>query len=146
MRDRHLPKLALAVVTLAACSAPDRRSPNDTSASHASADTTLTMQAMIEALGRDRNESERQLSAAEDSLYVFMGDTMAVLLKQARTSWEQYRKLECDAIGVAYAEGSMAPIAQLECWIDLTDGHRKFLARQYDYMRNGGPPSRPRPR
>ena len=61
-----------------------------------------------------------------------------------RNRWEQYRKLECDAIRVAFAEGSMAPVAQMECWIDLTDDHRKFVAQEYGYMRNGGPPpSRP---
>jgi hypothetical protein len=31
----------------------------------------------------------------------------------------------------------MAPIAQMECWIDLTDDHRRFLSEQYGYMRNG---------
>jgi hypothetical protein len=28
----------------------------------------------------------------------------------------------------------------MECWINLTDGHRKFITEEYDYMRNGGPP------
>jgi uncharacterized protein YecT (DUF1311 family) len=147
MPVRQLPKIALAVVTLGACSAPDRASANDTAASRAAADTTtMTTHQMIEALERDRTASDRELAATEDSIYVFMGDTVATLLRQAHASWEQYRKLECDAIRVAFADGSMAPVAHLECWVDLADDHRKFIAREYDYMRNGGPPSPRAPR
>ncbi len=143
MPVRQLPKIALAVVILAACTSPDRGAPKDMSAPRASVDTTpVTTHDEIEALSRDVKASEREMTATEDSVYVFMGDSMAVLLKQAHASWEQYRKLECDAIKVAYAEGSLAPVAQMECWIDLTDDHRKFMAAEYDYMRNGGPPPR----
>jgi len=82
---------------------------------------------------------DRELTAVEDSISLFIGDTVSVLLKQADASWEQYRKLECDAIRAAFAQGTMAPVVQMECWIDLTDDHRKFLVEQYDYMRNGRP-------
>jgi uncharacterized protein YecT (DUF1311 family) len=141
MPVRQLPKIALAVVILAACTSPDRGAPQDTSALRASADTTpVTTHDEIDALSRDVKAAERDMTATEDSVYVFMGDSMAVLLKQAHASWEQYRKLECDAIKLAFAEGSVAPVAQLECWIDLTDGHRKFMSDEYGYMRNGGPP------
>jgi uncharacterized protein YecT (DUF1311 family) len=138
MPVRYLQKIALAVVTAAACTTPDRGSANDTTASRARADTsTVTTHEMVEALTRDASASEHDLAASEDSLYLFMGDTVAVLLKQAHASWAQYRKLECDAIRVAFAEGSMAPVAQMQCWIDVTDDHRKFLAEEYGYMRNG---------
>ena len=140
MLVRHLPKIALALVTVVACAAPDRGSASDTSASRATADTTqVTTHEMVEALERDRSASDREMAATEDSVYVFMGDTVATLLKQAHASWEQYRKLECDAIRVAFSEGSMAPVAHLECWVGLTDDHRKFMATEYGYMRNGGP-------
>lgn len=140
MRVRYLPKISLALVIAAACTAPDRGSRNDTTASRARADTsTVTTHEMVEALTRDVRASEHDLAAAEDSIYLFMGDSVAVLLKQANASWEQFRKLECDAIRVAFSEGSMAPVAQMECWIDLTDDHRKFLAEEYGYMRNGRP-------
>ena len=146
MPVRPLPKIALVVVIAVACAAPDQRPARDTTASPPDADTTsVTTHAMIETLERDRATSERELGAAEDSVFAFLGDTVAVLLKQAHTSWEQYRKLECDAIRVAFAEGSMAPVAHLECWIDLTDDHRKFIAQEYGYMRDGAPPP-PRPR
>jgi uncharacterized protein YecT (DUF1311 family) len=151
MLVRHLPSIALALVSVVACNTPDRGSANDASAaqpsasqpsaSGASVDTTpVTTHDMVEALSRDVNASERNLAATEDSFYVFMGDTVAVMLKRAHASWAQYRKLECDAIKVAFTEGSMAPVAQMECWINLTDGHRKFITEEYDYMRNGGPP------
>jgi uncharacterized protein YecT (DUF1311 family) len=147
MLVRHLPKIALALVTVVACAAPDRGPANDTTASRASADTTpVTSHEMVEALSRDVKASDRDMIATEDSVYVFMGDSVAVLLKRAHATWEQYRKLECDAIKVAFAEGSMAPAAQMECWIDLTDGHRKFMATEYGYMRNGGPPPARPPR
>jgi len=145
MPDRHLPKIALAVVTLVACTTPGRDTPRDTAAARATADTTpVTTHDAVEALTRDVKASERDMTTTEDSVYVFMGDSTAVLLKKAHASWEQYRKLECDAIRVAFAEGSMAPVAQMECWIDLTDGHRKFMSDEYSYMRSGGlPPARP---
>ena len=147
MSVRPLPKLALAVVTLVACSTPDRGPAMDTAAPRASTDTTtMTTHQMIEALERDRTASDRDLAATEDSIYLFMGDTVATLLKRAHASWEQYRKLECDAIRVAFAEGSMAPVAHLECWVDLADDHRKFVSKEYDYMRHGGPPPARPPR
>ena len=147
MPVRQLPKIALALVPVVACTSPDRGAAKDTSAPRASADTTvMTTHQMIEALERDRAASDREMTATEDSAYVFMGDSIATLLRQAPASWEQYRKRECDAIRVAFAEGSMAPVAHLECWVDLTDDHRKFMAAEYGYMRDGGPPPGPRPR
>jgi uncharacterized protein YecT (DUF1311 family) len=149
MRLRCLPGIALALVSVVACTTPDRGAAKDTTTSRVSAaDTTpVTTHQMVEALSQDVKASERDMKATEDSVYVFMGDTVAVLLKRAHASWEQYRKLECDAIKVAFAEGSMAPAAQMECWIDLTDGHRKFMADEYGYMRNGMLPApAPRPR
>jgi len=143
MRVEGLPKIALAVLILAACTTADHGAANDTNAARARVDTTtVTTHEMVEALSRDVKASERDLAATEDSVYVFIGaaDSTTVLLKKAHASWEQYRKLECDAIRVAFAEGSMAPVAQMECWIDLTDDHRKFVAQEYGYMRSGGPP------
>ena len=137
MFARRLQRITLSLVTVVACSTTERHSVKDTTVLHASADSSVvTTHEMVEALTRDVRESDRQLTAAEDSIYAFMGDTVSALLKQARTSWEQYRKLECDAIGVAFAQGSMAPIAQTQCWIDLTDDYRRFLTEQFGYMRS----------
>ena len=137
MLARHLQRIALALLT-AACSTTERSPANDTRGSRATTDSSaLTTYEMSQALTRDVRESDRELTAVEDSIYLSMGDTVSVFLKQAHASWEQYRKLECDAIRVAFAQGTMAPIAQMECWVGLTDDHRRFLMEQFDYMRNG---------
>jgi len=142
MLARNLRKIGLALVTVVACSTTEHGAAKDSSASRAGADSSpVTTREMIEALTRDVSESDRELAAVEDSIGLFIGDTVAVLLKQRRASWEQYRKLECDAIRVAFAEGSMASIAHMECWIDLTDDHRRFLAEHYGYMLIGRPAS-----
>jgi uncharacterized protein YecT (DUF1311 family) len=143
----QLPKiaLALALLTAVACTASDRGSANDTTASRGNTDTSRVSTHDEEvALTRDVKESEREMAASEDSIYLFMGDSVSVLMKQAHATWAQYRKLECDAIKMAFAQGSLAPVVQMECWIDLTDDHRKFLDEEFDYMRNGRPPG-PRP-
>jgi uncharacterized protein YecT (DUF1311 family) len=140
MLARHLPKIALGLLTAAACSNAKPGSTNETSGARTSADSSpVSTHEMSEALTRDVHDADRELTAVEDSISLFIGDTVSVLLKQADASWEQYRKLECDAIRAAFAQGTMAPVVQMECWIDLTDDHRKFLVEQYDYMRNGRP-------
>ena len=58
---------------------------------------------MSQGLTRDVQQSDHDLAALQDSLYPFLGDTIGALLRQARANWEQYRKLECDAIRVAFA-------------------------------------------
>src|SRR5258705_4360903 len=84
MPVRHLQKIALALVTAAACTTPDRGSANDTTASRARADTSpVTTHEMAVALTRDVSASDRGLSTAEDSIYLFMVDTAAALLKQS---------------------------------------------------------------
>jgi len=137
MLARRSPRIALALLT-AACSATDRGPATDTRRSRATADSSpVTTYEMSQALTRDVRESDRELTAVEDSIYLFVGDTVSVVLKQANASWEQYRKRQCDAIRAMFAQGTMAPIAQMECWIGQTDDHRRFLVEQFDYMRNG---------
>jgi uncharacterized protein YecT (DUF1311 family) len=89
---------------------------------------------MSQGLSRDVQQADRDLVTLEDSLYLFLGDTLAAALKLADASWAEYRKLECGALHIAFAPGTQAPIAQMECWVALTDERRKFLAEQYDYM------------
>lgn len=95
---------------------------------------------MSEALTRDVGTSERELAALQDSLYALLGDTIALAMKRAEIGWKAYRKLECDAIRIAFADGSVAPVAQLECWVELTDDRRKFLSAEYNFARTGAPP------
>jgi uncharacterized protein YecT (DUF1311 family) len=81
----------------------------------------------------------------EDSIYQLMGDTVAMLLKQADTSWKAYRKLECDAVRLAFAQGSIAPVAHLDCWVELTDDRRRFLSVGYSFARPPGSAAPGRP-
>ena len=90
---------------------------------------------MSQELTRDVHASEHELTTLEDSIYQLIGDTLSVLLKQADTSWKAYRQLECDAIRLTFAQGSIAPVAQLQCWIELTDDRRRFLSAVYDFAR-----------
>ena len=115
MLARHLQRIALALLT-AACSTTERSPANDTRGSRATTDSSATTYEMSQALTRDVRESDRELTAVEDSSTCPWGIRSSGSLKQAHASWEQYRKLECDAIRVAFAQGTMAPIAQMECW------------------------------
>ena len=90
---------------------------------------------MISGLARDMRASQRELSALEDSLDRSLGDSVAILLHRAEATWEQYRRQECDAIRIAFAQGSVAPVAQMECWVALTDDRDRFLRREYDFAR-----------
>jgi len=97
---------------------------------------------MSQGLTRDLEQAERDLAALEDSIYLFLGDTVSAVLKEADASWTQYRKLECDAIRLEFAPGTMAPIAQLECSVELTDARRRFLGEQHDFIRAVRPTAR----
>jgi uncharacterized protein YecT (DUF1311 family) len=100
---------------------------------------------MSQELTRDVRASEHELTTLKDSLYQLMGDTVSRLLKQADSSWNAYRKLECDAVRLAFAQGSIAPVAHLECWVGLTDGRRRFLSAEYDFARPPGSAAPGRP-
>ena len=111
---------------------------------------------------RSRRATDRRRArprTVEDSVYVFIGDTdsTTVLLKQAHVSWEQYRKLECDAIRVAFAGdrwrrsprwnagstspttiGSSSPRSTVTC--ATADRHRRPAGRRADAPRRLGRP------
>lgn len=129
MLSRRLRTYGFVLLTAVACS---RGKPSADS-------SATTTREMSQGLTRDLQQSDRDLAALQDSLYPFLGDTVAAVLKQARANWEQYRKLECDAIRVAFAPGTMAPIAQTECYVVLTDERRRFLVDHYDYMHTAQP-------
>jgi len=113
MLARQLPQLALVLGT-AACTTPSGGSANDTTATRASADTShVTTHDEEVALTQDVHDAERDMTTSEDSIYLFMGDSISALMKQAHATWVQYRKLECDAIRLAFAHGSAAPISQM---------------------------------
>jgi len=86
-------------------------------------------------LTRDLRAAQGELKSLEDSLDRSLGDSLAVLLHRAEATWEQYRKEECDAIRLAFAGGSDAPVAQMDCWVALTDDRRRFLGHEYNFAR-----------
>lgn len=133
MLSRRLNAYGLVLLTAVACS---RGAPSANSA------PGITTREMSQGLSHDVQQSDRDLASLQDSLYRFLGDTISTVLKQARANWEQYRKLECDAIRVAFAPGTMAPIAQMECYVALTDERKRFLVEHYDYMHSGQPTAR----
>lgn len=137
MRSRGVWPCVVAIPVVLACSSA-KQAEQPTGQAHGGATASgpvVTTRQMSEALTGDVHASEHELSALEDSIYQRIGDTVSVLLKQARTSWETYRKQECDAIRIEFAQGSMAPVAQLECWVDLTDDRRRFLSAEYNFAR-----------
>ena len=144
MRTSQLPAHAVAILTLVACS-PERRdstSSHETGSAAADSAARYTTHAMSEGLTKDVQRSDVELAALEDSIYRLLGDTVTAVVKEADVRWAEYRKLECDALRLAFSGGTMAPVAQLECWIALTDARRRFLGEQYEFIR---PPPRAAP-
>jgi uncharacterized protein YecT (DUF1311 family) len=134
---RRVHACGFALLTAAACSTGEHDQASERGARRASVDSAsrTSTREMSHGLTDDLQQAERDLAALQDSIYLFLGDTTSAMLKQARVSWEHYRKLECDAIRVEFAPGTMAPIAQLECWVALTDARRRFLGEQHDFIR-----------
>jgi uncharacterized protein YecT (DUF1311 family) len=90
---------------------------------------------MSRELTRDVRASETELAALQDSIYRLVGDTISVMLKRAEDSWRVYRRQECEALRGDFAHGSVAPVAQMECWVELTDDRRRFLGSEYNFVR-----------
>ena len=133
MRIRRLLASMIAIHIALGCSS-EKREQRPAFRSRREEGPVISAREMREALTRDDSASERDLTRLQDSIYRTFGDTVAVLLKRARTSWDEYRKQECDAIRLAFAQGSMASVAQLECRVELTDDRRRFLADEYNFV------------
>lgn len=137
MRTRLMHVYHVATLTLLACSSEQRESANPDRSERAATDSAApyTTREMSEGLTRDVERSNRDLAALEDTIYRSIGDTAAAMIREADARWVQYRKIECDAIRLAFSGGTVAPVAQLECWVALTDARRRFLGEQYDFVR-----------
>ena|SRR5215471_5112784 len=140
MRTRRGWACVVAIAVVLACSSEKQPGRHRARAETATEGRLIPTREMSQELTRDVHASEHELSTLEDSIYELIGDTVSVVLKQADASWQAYRKLECDAIRLAFAQGSIAPVAQLECWIGLTDNRRRVLSAEYDFAR---PPQSP---
>ena len=137
MRSRYLRAYAVAILTVLGCSSGDREATDTRARQGTPTDTApeYTTHEMSEGLSEDVRKSDYDLAELQDSIYRSVGDSLTAVLEQARTSWERYRKLECDALGLVFAGGTMGPIAELECWVALTDSRRRFLGEQYEFIR-----------
>jgi uncharacterized protein YecT (DUF1311 family) len=127
MRTRRLTACLIAICVAFACSSEKR-------GEKPAKGPLISTREIREGLARDVGASDRDLTALQDSIYRFLGDTIAVLLKRARTRWDEYRQLECDAVRLAFAHGSMASVAESDCWVELTDDRRHFLGDEYNFV------------
>jgi hypothetical protein len=125
----------VAIPIVLACSSEKQAEQPGARGETATVGRVIPTREMSQELTRDVHVSEHELTTLEDSISQLIGDTVSVLLKRADASWQAYRKLECDAIRLAFAQGSVAPVSQLECWVELTDDRRRFLSGEYDFAR-----------
>ena len=120
----------VAALGVAAC-----RSSSEDSSDSSSAEAVRTNIEIREGLTRDLWQAEIDLAQLEDSIYLYLGPTHATSVRRASERWEEYRQIECDALRLAFATGTIGPVAQLTCLVALTDGRREFLGQQYDFAR-----------
>lgn len=92
------------------------------------AKTTFEMQRCL-SLELKRHESK--LSVFEDSVSVNLDDSVAVLFRQAHVSWMQYREQQCEAVRAVFFPGTMAPVMQLQCLLEMTDQRLLLLRDAY---------------
>ena len=97
----------------------------------------MTTPEMREELTRDLHEAEHDLVELQDSIQRYLGDPYALTFRAVIDRWEDYRGEECDAIRVTFAPGTIAPVAELTCLVELTDNRREFLGKLYDFARPG---------
>lgn len=97
----------------------------------AAADTAETTIEMRGALAGDLSRAERELRQTEEVLYRALDDSTLVDLREADLRWRAYRDQECSAVRTQYFPGTMAPVAQLDCLVGLTDQRRSFLRQAY---------------
>ena len=99
---------------------------------------SMTTPEMREELTRDLHEAEHDLVELQDSIQRYLGDPYASTFRAVIDRWEEYRGEECDALRVTFAPGTIAPVAELTCLIELTDDRREFLGTLYHFARPGG--------
>ena len=120
----------VAALGVAAC-----RSDSEDSTDLSAAEAVRTTIDIREGLTSDLWQAEADLAQLEDSIYLYLGPTHATSVRRASERWEEYRQIECDALRLAFATGTIGPVAQLTCLVALTDGRREFLGQQYDFAR-----------
>ena len=90
---------------------------------------------MREVLTRDLSAAEADLAALVDSIQVYLGDPSTAMLRSAGSLWEEYRRAECESLRAVFDPGTLGPVAQLACLVEVTDDRRRLLDGQYDFIR-----------
>jgi hypothetical protein len=137
MNLRILRTCALAAMAAACVSPPPARRLVRLDSLRALADSgpLVTTVGMRQDLTSDLRSAERDLRGFEDSISVFMGPDYAATMLAARTQWNAYRRAQCSALRAVFAPGTMGPVSELECFVELTDQRREFLQEQYNFVR-----------
>lgn len=76
--------------------------------------------AEIKCYDREVLAAEKQLRALDDSISVQLGPADRVAFNRAVTAWTLFRDLECAAEASPYGHGSMAPLVDVVCRLDLS--------------------------
>jgi uncharacterized protein YecT (DUF1311 family) len=85
------------------------------------AQTTTEMRVCLD---RELRASEERLNELETSLVKRLSARQGVLFHRARTAWILYRDLQCESEASQFDGGTMAPVAELQCHLRLTDQRR----------------------
>jgi hypothetical protein len=112
-----------AVAVFCACYEGDRAAPG-----------VVDTPGMREALTLDLRAAEADLAALVDSIHAYLGDASAAVLLSAGDLWEEYRRVECESLRAVFEPGTLGPVAQLTCLVEVTDDRRRLLGGQYDFI------------
>jgi uncharacterized protein YecT (DUF1311 family) len=82
-------------------------------------------------LSGELREADSSLKALTDSLKSILGNSGATAVEAASPKWSAYRKAECAAVLESYEGGTEGPVAQLACFVSLTNERRVNLRRLY---------------
>lgn len=90
-----------------------------------------TTVAMRECLTRELGRADRALDSLVDSFRAVLGDLAGRRLLSATDRWKAYRTSECDAVQRSFEGGTVGPVAQLSCLLDLAEDRRTRLGAFY---------------
>ena len=88
------------------------------------AETTI---AMRECLSGELRRADSALGSLVDSLKGELGDSARRTLVSATDRWSAYRESECKAVLQSFEGGTLGPVAQLSCLIDLAEERQARL-------------------
>lgn len=86
----------------------------------AQCDEALTTVEMVDCFSRELRAEEERLASAADRLSADASPRERVLRQRAQMAWMLFRDLECEAAAEEFQGGTMAPVASLQCRLQLT--------------------------